>query len=510
MRRKNEKGIMQMKLIKKLQTNDTGKVLLLLLFNILALSPLIVFAHVHYSMDAYVYEVNHDWAAAGWYIASFRYFAALITSIVSLTGHNPITNPVPDTIFFILIAAAAVTKLALYLFRIIKDSKNSILLFCIIEFSLLITVMNFWYTNILTFSECIFFNAIGLLLCFAAIQIYAERKTIVHVLAAAVLFVCAAASFQQFISVFTIYTIFILCIKLAQCEEKKTVRQTIVYYLKPCLFVICNSVIYYVLGIALQRLLHIVPTSRASLTLSTILDNAKYFISHQHSFLKGRGAFSTEILTVCYSVAAVIFVVSLVMYWRKTRRTSAVIFIGASFLAAYLVAFLPGLVSSVEARNGNRTICALFSVFALLSIGSIALYRHKVTNVLLASVLFLVFALNVYQTVEMEITQIIGNTNESAYAKNVAHEIELYEKRTGTSVDTIGVCYDKNGDLHALDVYTDFVAESLVSLSLDRPLKTVEVPADIYQKNFNDKDWQWFNASEQIVFDDHSAYICVY
>lgn len=501
---------MQMKLFKNLQTNNTKRILLLFLFNILALSPLIVFSHVHYSMDAYVYEAINDWAAAEWYIASFRYFAALITSIVSLTGHNPIINPIPDIIFFILIAAFAVTKLALYLFRIINNSKNSILLFCIIEFSLLITVINFWYTNILTFAECIFFNAIGLLLCLTAIQLYAERKTIIQLLLAAVLFICAAACFQQFISVFTIYTIFILCIKLSQSKEKKTVGQIFVFYLKPCVFILVNSVIYYLLGMVLQRLLHIVPTSRASLTLSTVLDNAKYFFSHQHSFLKGRGAFSTEILTICYLSVFVIFVFSLVMFWRKTRKTAAVILIGSSFLAAYLTAYLPGLVSSTQARNGTRTICALFSIFALFSIGAIALYRHRVTNVLLAAILILVFALNVYQTVEMEITQIIGNTNETAYAKNIAHEIELHEKNSGTSIKNIGICYDKNGDSNAIEVYTDFVADAMFKLNLNQAVNTVEVPESIYQKNFADKDWQWFNANEQIVFDKDTAYICIY
>ena len=139
--------------------------LIVFIINLLALSPLIIFSHVHISEDAYVYQMNNDWAAVEWYICSFRYFGAVITSIISLTGHNPIENPTLDIVFFIIISSFIATLLALYLFKLLK-CKNKLFVIAIVEFSLLITIVNVWYSNILTYAECIAFDAVGLLFLF--------------------------------------------------------------------------------------------------------------------------------------------------------------------------------------------------------------------------------------------------------------------------------------------------------------------------------------------------------
>ena len=273
------------------------------------------------------------------------------------------------------------------------------------------------------------------------------------------------------------------------------------------MFIVINSVLYYLIGIGIQKILNITPNSRASMSLQTVIDNVKYFIKQQHSFFKGRGFFSSEILTVCYLMVFVIFIFSLIMFWRKSRQTAKTIFIGLSFVAAYICAYLPGLVST---SHGTRTICALFSVFALFAIGAVALYQHKITSAILACVLFLVFALNVYKTVNMEVVQIIGNTNESTYADGIAYEIEKFEVSNGVNIKKIGVCYDKTPDINAKEIYHDYDAEAIICLHIKHPIEFVEVPKDIIQNNFAEKDWTSYDAEEQIVFDKNTAYVCVY
>ena len=479
--------------------------LIVFLINLLALSPLIIFSHVHISEDAYAYLMNNDWAAVEWYVGSFRYFGALVTSLISLTGHNPIVNPSLDIVFYIIISAFVITLLSIYIFKLLKHT-NKLFLFVLIEFALLITVTNVWYSNILTFAECIAFDAIGLLFCFLSIYIYSSRNSLISRITASVLFICSAACFQQFIPVFAIYTILILCIKQSQ-SDKKGIKELLLFYLKPFLFIVINSVLYYLIGIGIQKILNITPNSRASMSLQTVIDNVKYFIKQQHSFFKGRGFFSSEILTVCYLMVFVIFIFSLIMFWRKSRQTAKTIFIGLSFVAAYICAYLPGLVST---SHGTRTICALFSVFALFAIGAVALYQHKITSAILACVLFLVFALNVYKTVNMEVVQIIGNTNESTYADGIAYEIEKFEVSNGVKIKKIGVCYDKTPDINAKEIYHDYDAEAIIYLHIKHPIEFVEVPKDIIQNNFAEKDWTSYDAEEQIVFDKNTAYVCVY
>ena len=280
-------------------------IIIVFLINLLALSPLIIFSHVHISEDAYVYQMNNDWAVAEWYVGSFRYFGALVTSLISLTGHNPIVNPSLDIVIYIIISAFVITLLAVYIFKLLKRT-NELFLFVIIEFAILITVTNVWYSNILTYAECIAFDAIGLLFCFLSIYIYSIRASLISRIIASVLFICSAACFQQFISVFSIYTILILCIKQSQ-TEKKSIRKLFLCYLMLFLFIVLNSVLYYLIGIGIQKNLSITPNPRASMSLQTIIDNFKYFISKQHSFLKGRGFFSGEILTFCYLIVFIVF-----------------------------------------------------------------------------------------------------------------------------------------------------------------------------------------------------------
>ena len=250
--------------------------LIVFLINLLALSPLIIFSHVHISEDAYAYLMNNDWAAVEWYVGSFRYFGALVTSLISLTGHNPIVNPSLDIVFYIIISAFVITLLSIYIFKLLKHT-NKLFLFVLIEFALLITVTNVWYSNILTFAECIAFDAIGLLFCFLSIYIYSSRNSLISRITASVLFICSAACFQQFIPVFAIYTILILCIKQSQ-SDKKGIKELLLFYLKPFLFIVINSVLYYLIGIGIQKILNITPNSRASMSLQTVIDNVKYFI----------------------------------------------------------------------------------------------------------------------------------------------------------------------------------------------------------------------------------------
>ena len=477
--------------------------LIVFLINLLALSPLIIFSHIHYSVDTY--GLIENWANAEWHIGGFRYFSALITIIVSALGHNPILNPIPDILFFIIIVALSVSVLSIYISNLV-NKQRSFIVGLLVNISLLITACNVWYSNLLTFSESISLNAIGFLLCFLGVYLFAKRKSWLYLLIASIAFICATATTQQFISIFIIYTILILCIKQVQ-NEKGRIRNLIIFYLKPFVFIIVNSAIYYLIGLMLIKIFNVAPNPRASLTIRSIIENLIYFIKNQHSFLKGRGLFSSEILTICYLMVFVISIFSLIMFWRKSRQTAKTIFIGLSFVAAYICAYLPGLVST---SHGTRTICALFSVFALFAIGAVALYQHKITSAILACILFLVFALNVYKTVNMEVVQIIGNTNESTYADGIAYEIEKFEVSNGVNIKKIGVCYDKTPDINAKEIYHDYDAEAIICLHIKHPIEFVEVPKDIIQNNFAEKDWTSYDAEEQIVFDKNTAYVCVY
>ena len=97
-----------------------------------------------------------------------------------------------------------------------------------------------------------------------------------------------------------------------------------------------------------------------------------------------------------------------------------------------------------------------------------------------------------------------------AYLMNNDYEIEKFEVSNGVKIKKIGVCYDKTPDINAKEIYHDYDAEAIIYLHIKHPIEFVEVPKDIIQNNFAEKDWKSYDAEEQIVFDKNTAYVCVY
>lgn len=484
--------------------NELELFFIVFLLNIFLIIPLIIFSNVHYSIDTYAIQLTEGAEHINNFLGSYRYFGAFIYWLILIIGHNPILNPLPDTLFFIFVVAFADTVLSLSIYKILNN--KSIYSLIIIELSVLITSTNVWFTDMLTFPECISLTAVGLLCCFLGIVFLSVSKKLWKWLIASILFIFAAATYQQFISIFFIYSVLILCIRQAK-SENNNIKNIFIYCIKLLLFFVFNSLIYFISGVIIQKLLNIVPNPRASINIYTVIENIKYFARQQHSFLKGRGFFSTEVLTICYFLVAIIFLFSLIAFWKKTSQTAKTVFIAIAFVFAYFSSYLPGLVST---SHGTRTICALFSVFALLSVGAISVYHNKVLSAILVCVLGLVFGLNMYKNTDRGINQIISNTKESLYVNDILNEIDKYEQKNDVIIDTIGICYDKNGDSETEALYVDYAIMPLIQLNTDKKMKFVDVPENIANKYFEENDWKKFDADKQIIYEKNVAYICVY
>ena len=99
----------------------------------------------------------------------------------------------------------------------------------LLECSALITVVNVWFTDLLTFPECIALTAVGLLCCFAGIVVLSESDRIWKYIIASILFIFAAATYQQFIAIFLIYTVLTICIKQSKLD-KKSINKLVISY----------------------------------------------------------------------------------------------------------------------------------------------------------------------------------------------------------------------------------------------------------------------------------------
>lgn len=484
---------------------DTKRNILLYLINVVALLPLFCFAFDHFSVDSYTFIKDLDMHCL-WWIGCFRYFGSAVCKLWFLLGNNPAVNPALDTLFFILFVALATVFLSKYIYGFIK--KKSLLSYMIINLSVLITVANVWFINILTYPECIFATSVGVLLCFAAIVFYSSKPSIIGGVVASVFLICSTAVFQQFLIVFTIYEI--LLINLKFLGEEKTAGKTIITtYVKFIVFVIICGIIYLAIGIGLQKLFEIAPNERAAFSIQVTLDNFKYYVSHQHSYLKGRGFFDTEILTACYAVTVVVWIVSFVAYIRKNKFSFKCFTLLLSFIAAYGSSFAAGLITT---SRSARAMFGLFSIFALFSISSMIMLNRKKLKYILGVTLLLVYTLNIFKVVGMSIEKYELNEKERIYANLYLAKINQYESETNTTVKRIIFCTDSNVDAtkEESSLLSDTTIAGLMYSVSGRDFEVSNTADNKYRQAFESRDWKSFNPDEQLIFEGDSLYLCLY
>lgn len=483
---------------------DIKTFLLFFLFNTLALMPLICFAFQHFSIDSYGI-VNQSFIHLHSLISSYRYFGALLFYILTIIGHNPIINSLPDICLYILLVSLSNTLFAFFINNKLKS--NSIVSKIIINLSIIITFANVWFTNYLTFPECIFFSALSIFLIYLSIIVLFTNKynCAIRIILSGIFLICSTAVIQQFLVVFIIYSFLLLSIVTTNKSEKTTLK----LYLILILFIIICSVIYFIIGILVIKIYNFIPNSRVALNLDSILSNLKYFAFNQHSYLKGRGFFNTEILTVCYLIVAAIWLVSFIHYVKKHKFKLKSVLLLISYIAAYSSSFGMGLIST---SRSHRTMFGLFSVFALFSIGSILLMNNKFAKYVLCAVLITVYGLNIYKTVEMSINQYVTNTTERVYINLYISDINTYEKESKHTVDKIEICTDSHCDTieteSALTVSDAF--DPLIRYNSGKKYDVKNMSEDTKNKLFGNNDWKEYVPSEQLIFDNDTLYLCVY
>ena len=485
---------------------NNKKIIGLYLINVLALMPLLCFAFQHFSVDTYLLaSENGIDVHINAFIGSFRYVGALIHKVWNLLGQAPISNPLLDIAIFVLVVALVTTKLSNFIY--IQLKQKSTLSYIIVNLSVLVSVTNVWFVNILTFPECIFATAIGVLLCFFAIIVYFSKQNIPGKIISALLLICSTAIYQQFLVVFIIYAILLCSIKLKNSDNSKT-KDTVFEYLKLILLILVSGIIYYGIGIGVQKLFSVAANERVALSLDSMLNNLIYFITKQHSYLKGRGFFDTEILTLCYVIVGTIWVVAFICHIKKNKLNFKSVCLFLSYIVAYGSSFLMGIVSISRVA---RTMFGLFTVFALFTIGTILLINRRFVKYILASVLFIVFALNMYANIEMSLELREINTQEIMLAEQYLYEIEEYEKSENVVVNNIEFCTDVNPKISDnSSLRFDYSFSGLMGYISGRDFIVTQVENTEMKSNFVEKDWDGFIADEQLIFENDTLYVCIY
>ena len=488
--------------------------LLLTLGTVAAFLPLCVFNGERYSVDSPSILLYGNWIHLSAFIDSYRYVGALIAQLYSFTGHDPIHNCLPDAILFILLAGIGTAMLV----GCIADHLNvrGPLQLLALDLAVILAVENVWYCEILTFPESIFLSGVGLCLCYTAVAVFIRRRSVRGLAASAVCLILATAVYQQYIVVFTVFVIAVLACEILR-EERPEAKAAFVKYAGAAALILASGGVYWLLGKAIAKAFGIGGGSRIMPLSYAVLDNVRFYITHQHSFLKGRGYFKTEIMTASVLLLAAGWFLLFVLYARKKKQpvTAAVILL--AFIMAYCASYLPGIVSK---SHDTRVIFGLFSVFFLFTCGIVFMNPNKWVAASVSCVLAAMLAANVFAVVKMADNQKKRNRADLDDAEQIVRRIEEYEESSGVTVKNIFYCYDTNGEqTRSGSLFSeDFSMCAILSLRSRRYAPGVEeavfalsgMPESVYREYFAEKNWDTLDLNEQLVIIGDSAYLCVY
>lgn len=114
----------------------------------------------------------------------------------------------------------------------------------------------------------------------------------------------------------------------------------------------------------------------------------------------------------------------------------------------------------------------------------------------------------------------ISNTLDEVYVNMMYQEVLKYEQSTGETVTKMAIVEDTYApDNYPEVTYTIYqinerslgtVTNSLVWVMTGRHFESIEMDQEIYDQYFKDKNWDYFDLSEQLVFDGDTVYWCIY
>ena len=116
-----------------------------------------------------------------------------------------------------------------------------------------------------------------------------------------------------------------------------------------------------------------------------------------------------------------------------------------------------------------------------------------------------------------------SNRLDQNYVMNVEAQVEKYERETGILVQKVGICTDEkvrhywteyidfyNYNINERCTAEDWSFDMVWKRFTNRIYEKIKVPEEIYEQYFAQKDWDSFDAEEQMIFDGDTLYIAIY
>ncbi|MCR5040479.1 MAG: glucosyltransferase domain-containing protein [Clostridia bacterium] len=484
--------------------------LILFAANVILMLPLLIYGGRNFSIDSYGLLVWGYEIHTNNFLSAFRYFGALVFRLLMLTGHNPVLNSTPDVCAAIVIVAFSVSALVSAFLRAL--GKKDFFTAAALDLGAVLIVENRFLLDVMSFPECVFLTAVGVFFCFAAVIVYMTKRGIGWTILTSVLLICAMATYQQLLSVYIILVVAYLGTVTVRNAEKGFLKN-LVPYLKAAALTVVSGAVYFAVGKVIISFFGLTENERIALSPSGIFDNVVYFLLNQKSFLRGRMLFiDHRIMLVLWLAMGLLWLVGLLVFVIKEKKIGVAALLAFSYAVAYAASYLPGIVST---SHGVRTMFALFTCFAALTVGVLSLTQKRVGRVLTVLtmlVLAATLAVNLEASFRAEKAQKAANAADVEYVAAVVDSIQEHEATTGTKISSIIIENDSSRGLEGGSAfYWSYSAKSILCYELKlRGVTGVSVYFAEEEDEYFTEEFDTLDLDRQIVYDGTTARVCVY
>lgn len=496
--------------------------LLLLVVNVavllLAFSP---YLRTMFSSDSYAHIQEADglnYMAHLWLgrPVSYALMAILYHLGVRVTSHQLLMK-------LILLVCSAISAVVLtQLFARVTGRHNTkTLVFA--NMAVLFSFINIFIQEFYYFPEATPVFGFGLLFTALSIWFFFRKPTIPHMLLALLFLTLSMGMYQVMVQLYIGWGMCFWLVSSRFTFNKKAVMRFLQLVV---VCVVASAITMAVLW--LFQTLGIAPVTDRNLSLSALGDNLGILFVRTQAFLWGLWQFVPLNWLVAVVFLVLFGLLVFVMVRRKVNVAGWLMLLFtlfANYVSVFLLHAFTEVVWAVP-----RTLVGFYSLFTTVAL--LLLYWRPAPKLRrsAAAVMALLLAFGVYHIAGFAMAQRANNTADAQIAREVRQEVLRYEQESGISVEKMVVGkdtypqyeYPENagyiyGDQNyrvwqnfwsSVAAYNYYAGSDLQVVYLTDGVHGI--PHDVYAMYFEGKDWDTFDAREQLVFEGDTLYMVAY
>lgn len=451
----------------------------------------------NYNADTVYFTFLEDGGAYVW-LQDARYISTIISVVLSWFGLSTTTN-LSITVGVALLLCSVTCILLYELFSVFFDNKKYFIIpACMLCFC------NCLYIESLLFTETAISFVLAYFFAVLATYMYGKRQYIWMV----ILLFCAVCTYQVAIPFFIMITLFYIYFANGKILSKKSFVQSFVVSFVALLIGVLNM-----FSITILEKMNLIVRKKNPGSGNWGDKIKAMWKSLTAIYRNADGILPAVYIPLLFSAIVLLFIF---VYCYKEKNYNTMLYNFLLMICCHIVMYIiPMAMSSF--RFPARMSFVFFVIQSMLLLSALDLENNREVIVWLGvGYLFLQFLFCSF----IITNHFISNTLDKIYANMVVEVIEQYENETGQEVKYLA----PHNDIDAPNSYNEvgykaheinersltIVPCSTVEMVTGRHFDKKEMPEDIYRKYFAGKNWNYFSAEEQIVFEGDTAYWCIF